>query len=66
VPNTQYFFFIVDANQRSDALRVAIADAITVLATALDGSVALEEIEKAVFNLQQQHPPTLMLSEVGQ
>jgi len=54
----------VDANQRSDALRVAIADAITVLATALDGSVALEEIEKAVFNLQQQHPPTLMLSEV--
>jgi hypothetical protein len=31
----------VDANQRSDALRVAIADAITVLATALDGSVAL-------------------------
>ena len=53
-----------DANQRSDALRVAIADAITVLATALDGSVPLEEVEKAVFSLQQQHPPTLMLSEV--
>ena len=54
----------VDTNQRSESLRTAITDAITVLATALNGSVALEDVEKAVFELTEQHPPTLMLSEV--
>eukprot|EP01047_Picozoa_sp_COSAG01_P009436 COSAG01_NODE_387_length_17738_cov_14.410171_12_plen_206_part_00 len=53
-----------DASKQSDALRVAISGAITVLAKALDGSVALEDIEKAVFDLTEQHPPTLMFSEV--
>ena len=53
-----------DASKQSDALRVAISGAITVLTKALDGSVALEDIEKAVFDLIEQHPPTLMFSEV--
>ena len=48
----------------TDTLQVAISGAITVLTKALDGSVALEDIEKAVFDLMEQHPPTLLFSEV--
>ena len=54
----------VDTTHRSESLRTAIADAITILAAALNGSVAFEDVEKAVFELMEEHPPTLMLSEV--
>ena len=54
----------VDTTHRSESLRTAIADAITILVAALNGSVAFEDVEKAVFELMEEHPPTLMLSEV--
>ena len=45
----------VDTTHRSESLRTAIADAITILAADLNGSVAFEDVvEKAVFELMEE------------
>ena len=53
-----------DANQKTDRLRASIAANIEVLADALKDSVPTAEVEKAIFELQADYPPTEVLNVV--
>ena len=53
-----------DAHQKSDTLRASITNIIEVLAEALEGTIAQDEVERAITALQMDNPPTLVLNEV--
>ena len=53
-----------DASQKTDRLRASIASHIEVLADALKDSVTTAEVEKAIFELQADYPPTEVLNVV--